>query len=33
MLQIKEALKQRGLTQNELAERLGFNPHARVGRD
>ena len=25
MLQIKEALKQRGLTQNELAERLGIN--------
>lgn len=25
MLQIKETLKQRGLTQNELAERLGIN--------
>ena len=25
MLQIKEALKQRGLKQNELAERLGIN--------
>ena len=25
MLQIKEALKKRGLTQNELAERLGIN--------
>ena len=25
MLQIKEPLKQRGLTQNELAERLGIN--------
>ena len=25
MLQIKEALKQRGLTQNELAEMLGIN--------
>ena len=25
MLQIKEALKQRGLTQNELADRLGIN--------
>ena len=25
MLQIKETLKQRGLTQNELADRLGIN--------
>ena len=25
MLQIKEALKQRGLTQNDLADRLGIN--------
>ena len=25
MLRIKETLKQRGLTQNELAERLGIN--------
>ena len=25
MLQIKETLKQRGLTQNDLAERLGIN--------
>ena len=25
MLQIKETLKQRGLTQNELSERLGIN--------
>ena len=25
MLKIKETLKQRGLTQNELAERLGIN--------
>ena len=25
MLQIKEALKKRGLTQNELADRLGIN--------
>ena len=25
MLQIKEALKKRGLTQNELSERLGIN--------
>lgn len=25
MLQIKETLKKRGLTQNELAERLGIN--------